>query len=221
MNGTRRMGLVGGTFDPIHYGHLDLADAARTDLGLDSVTFIPAHDPPHRENPRASVFHRFALLALAIDGAPHCAASDAELTRPGPSFTIETLRRWHADGWHPSQLFFIIGTDAFAEIATWREYPAVLEAANFAVLTRPGTTLDASIARAPDLKPRVRRSGDRTPGPHGTSIFLVEARTRDVSSTQVRARLAAGGSIADLVPAPVARHIAVNHLYRPVDELHG
>jgi nicotinate-nucleotide adenylyltransferase len=221
MNVTGRMGLVGGTFDPIHYGHLDLADAARACLGLDAVTFIPAHDPPHRENPRASVFHRFALLALAIDGLPHCSASDAELTRQGPSFTIETLRRWHADGWAASQLFFIIGTDAFAEIATWREYPAVLDAANFAVLTRPGTTLEAALARTPELKPRVRLHGDRTAGSSGTSIFLVEARTRDVSSTQVRARIAAGDSIADLVPAPVARHIAVNHLYRPVDELHG
>jgi nicotinate-nucleotide adenylyltransferase len=209
------MGLLGGTFDPVHYGHLDLADAARSALGLDLVTFIPANDPPHRLDPRESAYHRFALVALALDGRQGCAASDEELANDQPSFTIETLRRWHARGWLPSQLFFIIGADAFAEIATWREYPDVLDAANFAVLARPGTSLDAAIARTPELGPRIRTEAPRD-GARETAIVRVEARTRDVSSTLVRSRLAAGESIEDLVPASVARHIAANHLYAAV-----
>src|SRR5262249_39122927 len=125
---TRRMGLIGGTFDPVHYGHLDAADAARLALGLDEVTFIPAHVPPHRSaQPRASAFHRFALLALALAGRSGYHASDLELGRQGPSFTVDTLRDLHRQGWSPAQLFFIIGADAFAEIATWHEYPAVLD----------------------------------------------------------------------------------------------
>ena len=222
MNVTSRMGLLGGTFDPVHYGHLDVAEAARTRLELDHVMFIPSHDPPHRPiSPRVSAFHRFALIALAIDGREGYRASDVELTRDGPSYTVDTLRELHAEGWRPSQLFFIIGADAFAEIATWHEFPGVLDAANFAVMTRPGTSLEAALARTPDLKPRARRYVPHAPESETTSILLVDARTRDVSSTQIRARIAAEEAIDDLVPQGVARHIASNHLYAAVGELHG
>ena len=221
MSPSRQMGLIGGTFDPIHYGHLDAAAAVRDSLGLDVVTFIPSHDPPHRVDPHESAFHRFALVALAVDGRPEYAVSDAELVREGPSFTVDTLRRWHRDGWLPSQLFFIIGSDAFAEIASWREYPDVLDAANFAVVTRPGTTLEAALAKTPELRARTHTPSSFTNDGVATSILLVEASTRDVSSTAVRARLAAGAAITDLVPGPVARHIEVNHLYGAVNELHG
>ena len=221
MSASGRMGLLGGTFDPIHYGHLDIADAARRHLALDGVTFIPSHDPPHRLDPHASVFHRFALVALAVAGRPGFAVSDAELTREGPSFTVDTLRRMHLEGWGPAQLFFIIGTDAFAEIATWREYPAVLDMAHFVVVTRPGTTLDAAMARVPELRARARHSHEPASHIGSTSLLLVEAATRDVSSTMVRARLQKDEAIDDLVPPAVARHIEENHLYGAVDELHG
>jgi nicotinate-nucleotide adenylyltransferase len=118
------------------------------------------------------------------------------------------------------QLFFILGADAFAEIATWREFPAVLDAANFAVIARPGADLQGAVARTPALSSRVRKAGDRNII-DGTGVFLVEARTRDVSSTAIRTRLASGLPIDDLVPAAVAQHIAANHLYGAVDELHG
>jgi len=133
-----------------------------------------------------------------------------ELTRTGPSYTADTLRAVARQGWRPSQIFFILGSDAFAEIATWREYPAVLDTANFVVIARPGTTLDAAAERTSALRGRL-----------GQSIFLVEARTRDVSSSTIRARLAARQPIDDLVPAAVARHIAAHHLYGAVDDLHG
>lgn len=222
MSGPRRLGLIGGTFDPVHYGHLDAAEAARTHLGLDTVTFIPAHDPPHRHAmPRASAFHRFALTALAIAGYPALRVSDVELSKAAPSYTIDTLRALQRDGTDPSQLFFVLGTDAFAEIATWKEYPAVLEAANFVVMARPGTGVDQALARAPELAARITRKASAPSRARETAIFLVEAPTRDVSSTQVRERLASGRSLDGLVPDAVARHIAAHHLYGAVETLHG
>ena len=206
-----RLGVLGGTFDPVHFGHLDAADAARRALNLDQVWLIPSCDPPHRPiDPLASGYHRFALVALAVQGDETLRASDIELTRTGASYTADTLRAVARQGWQASQIFFILGSDAFAEIATWREFPAVLDAANFVVIARPGTTLDAAAARTPSLRGRL-----------GTSIFLVEARTRDVSSSTIRARLAARQPIDDLVPAAVARHILAHHLYNAVDNLHG
>src|SRR5688572_31876112 len=144
-----------------------------------------------------------------------------EMTRTGPSYTADTLRAVARQGWTPSQIFFILGSDAFAEIATWREFPAVLDTANFIVIARPGTALDDAAARTPALRARLRTPGQETSGASGTSIFLVEARTRAVSSSTIRARLAARQPIDDLVPAAVARHIASHHLYGAVDDLHG
>jgi nicotinate-nucleotide adenylyltransferase len=219
----RRLGLLGGTFDPVHYGHLDAAEAARTALRLDEVQLMPAHDPPHRqEDPRSSAFHRFALIALAIEGRPWLRASDRELRRTGaPSYTIDTLQTLHGEGWRPSQIFFILGTDAFAEIASWRSYPQVLDAAHFVVIARPGMASNAALARVPGIASRLQPAGEYPAAAEKTSVFIVEARTRDVSSTLIRARLTARERIDDLVPATVARHILAHHLYGAVDDLHG
>jgi len=217
----RRLGLLGGTFDPIHHGHLDAAQAAYSALGLDHVLVIPAHDPPHRDDPRTSAFHRFAMVALAIDQVPWMRASDHELLRSGPSYTVDTLQTLHAAGLQPSQLFFILGGDAFAEIGSWRSYPDVLDSANFVVISRPGTDAGAALARVPELRPRIQPPGAAAADPLKTWIYPVDAHTRDVSSTRIRARLAADERIDDLVPAAVARHIVAHHLYRAVDDLHG
>lgn len=216
----RRLGLLGGTFDPVHWGHLDAAEAARQALDLHDVLLMPAHDPPHRPlESRTSGYHRFALAALAVDGRHGWRVSDLELLRPGPSYSIDTLRALHAEGWAPSQIFFILGADACAELASWRAYPELLDAANFVVLARAGTTPGAALARLPGIHDRVRRAEDHTDdGP--TRVLLVEARTRDVSSTRIRERLARGAPIDDLVPTPVARHIVAHHLYGSVDDLH-
>jgi nicotinate-nucleotide adenylyltransferase len=214
MGSTGRLGVLGGTFDPVHYGHLDAAAAARSALGLSAILFMPSHDPPHRPlDPHATAFHRFALVSLAIDGLAGYRVSDEELRRQGSSYTADTLRALHAAGWPPEQIFFILGADAFAEIATWREFPAVLDAAHFAVIARPGTTIDAALARTPPLRARVRRADQGVSTTNGTGVFLVDAATRNVSSTMIRARLAAREAIDDLVPAAVARHMAAHHLY--------
>ena len=216
-----RLGILGGTFDPIHFGHLDAARAARHAMNLDEVRLIPSCDPPHRPaDPHASPFHRFALVALAIQEDGWCRSSDMELRRTGPSYTVDTLRAITAEGWSASQIFFILGSDAFAEIATWREFPAVLDAAQFVVIARPGTSLDVAVSRTPALRSRIRRP-DETRSSAGTSIFLVEAYTRDVSSSTIRARLEARQPIDDLVPPAVERYIVEHHLYGAVGDLHG
>jgi nicotinate-nucleotide adenylyltransferase len=218
----RRLGVLGGTFDPVHFGHLDAGDAAQAALGLDEVRLIPAHDPPHRcVDPRASAFHRFALASLAIGERPSWRVSDVEVSRQGPSYSVDTLRALHADGWKASQLFFILGADAFAEIATWRQFPEVLDDAHFIVVARPGMTVDEATARTPQLRARLRQPDGRSADGPGTAVFLVAARTRPVSSSEIRSRLAAGLPIDDLVPATVARHIMAHQLYGAVDDLHG
>ena len=143
------------------------------------------------------------------------------MARPGASYSVDTLRALHAEGWSAAQIFFILGSDAFAEIATWRQFPDVLDAAQFVVVARPGVTLDEALSRTPQLRPRMRQPADAGVLTGETGVFLVEARTRDVSSTEIRTRLAAGRPIDDLVPASVARHITAHQLYGAVDDLHG
>jgi nicotinate-nucleotide adenylyltransferase len=160
------------------------------------------------------------MVALATGSLPAARASDVELLRTGTSYTYETLAALHADGWAPSQLFFIIGADAFAEIAQWREFDRVVNGTNLAVVGRTGTSLEAALARTP-LRPRVRPLNQAREPSAATGVYLIEAATRDVSSTHIRAELAAGRSIAPLVPEGVERHIIRHGLYGAVDRLHG
>jgi nicotinate-nucleotide adenylyltransferase len=222
MSGSIRLGLFGGTFDPIHVGHLDAAAAARAALALDEVLFVPSHVPPHRAaDPHATPFHRFAMVALATAGETAYRASDIELRRSGASYTYETLAALHAAGWRPAQLFFIIGADAFAEIAQWRQMGRVVEGTNLAVVGRKGTSLQSALDRAPSLRSRLRPIDTAREPSAQTGVYLIEAATRNVSSTTIRTALQAGRSIADLVPDVVERHIIRHGLYGAVARLHG
>jgi len=227
----RRVGILGGTFDPIHLGHLAAGAAGRAALGLDEVRVVPVHDPPHRAaRPRASRFHRFAMAALAVAGEPGLVLSDMEVGADGPSFTATTLGRLHASGYAPGELFFITGSDAFAEIATWHEYPAILDLCHFIVISRPTCSLAVLRSNLQDLAPRmhlVRAGGvvdaEAVARP-GVSIFLVEHGTPDVSSSEIRNRLRDGRSITGLVPPAVERYIDRHGLYRsagPTDPVIG
>jgi nicotinate-nucleotide adenylyltransferase len=215
---TGRTGVLGGTFDPVHEGHVAAAQAARLALALDRVLFIPSRQPPHRSaRPSASAFHRFAMVSLAIAAHPQFVASDVELQRSGPSFTADTLRRLHEAGYRASQLFFVLGTDAFAEIATWHDYPAVLDLAHFAVISRPGQSLDGLAERFPDLAARMRVMTEPPRAESGgptCAVFLVNAPTPDVSSTGIRERAAGGLSLAGMVAPEVERHIGRHRLYQ-------
>ena len=163
MTAPGRIGLVGGTFDPFHLGHLAVAHAARLALALDEVRIVPASVPPHRTaQPRTSAAHRFAMAALGIANEPGLVVDDIELAASGPSYTASTLARFHALGFTASQLFFITGADAFAEIATWREYPRVLDLAHFVVdLTSRDGRSRRLRGELPSLAPRMRDVDDR------------------------------------------------------------
>jgi nicotinate-nucleotide adenylyltransferase len=217
-----RVGVLGGTFDPIHFGHLDAAESARHELALDEVWLVPSLAPPHRpQEPVASAFHRFAMVALAVVERPQYRACDAELLRAGRSYTIDTLQELHARGLAPVQIFFIIGVDAFADIHTWRAYPAVLDAANFAVVSRDDRLPEHVATAVGTHAARIACGTDRPAHEGDTKIFLVGGRTRPASSTLVRARRRASERIDDLVPSCVAQHIEAHHLYEPVGTLHG
>jgi nicotinate-nucleotide adenylyltransferase len=222
MTEKRRVGILGGTFDPIHLGHLVAAEAARSALLLEEVLVVPSHVPPHRQaQPDASGYHRFAMVALAVGPAPGLVASDMELVREGRSYTATTLRDLHARGFQPSQLFFITGADAFAEIATWHEYPAVLDLSHFVVIARPGFPVEMLRSQLPKLASRMRtivgagRSQAGLEAPDRTLVFLVEAGTPEVSSTQIRDRIRWAQPLAGLVPPAVELHIYRHGLYVP------
>jgi len=203
-------GVLGGTFDPIHLGHLAAADAAQQALSLDAMLLIPSRIAPHRADPAgASAGDRFAMAELAVEGRARWAASRIEVERDGPSYTFDTLVELRKA---PSQFFFIIGTDAFSEIATWSRYPAVLDLANFVVVSRPGFTLDSLQKRLPDLADRMT-TPDRFHLSAKTGIILLEAPTPDISSTDIRRRVRSHESIAGLVPETVADYIGTHRLY--------
>jgi nicotinate-nucleotide adenylyltransferase len=200
------LGILGGTFDPIHNGHLAAAAAAQQALGLDAVTLIPSHIPPHRRDPvGATGEQRYDMAVLAAADRPGWSASRIEIDRQGASYTYDTLvelRRTISVG---AQYFFILGADAFAEIDTWSRYPAVLDLAHFVVVSRPGITLDSLRERVPSAFSH-RPSGD-------TRVILVEANTPDISSTDIRRRVRAGHSLSGLVPDAVAGYISTHRLY--------
>jgi nicotinate-nucleotide adenylyltransferase len=209
-----RVGLLGGTFDPIHDGHLAAARVAQRALELDGVRFIPGARPPHRpDSPRASEYHRVEMVRRAIAGSAGWEVCDLELRRDGPSYTFDTLSALHREGLNPLQIFFITGVDAFAEIATWHRYPAVLDAAHFVVVTRPGFSLDSLRVRLPSLAARFAAPGDIA---HSSTplIVLIEGDTPDVSSTEIRRRAARGEGLEGFVPPAVAAYISHHHLYR-------
>lgn len=218
-----RLGILGGTFDPLHHGHLAAAEAARTRLRLDRVIVVPNFDPPHRpSDPHASSYHRFAMGALAIAGREGFEMSDLEMLRPPPSYTAHTLADVAAGGYHPWQLFFITGTDAFAEVATWHDYPRVLDLAHFVVVARPGHGMSVVRERLAPLLPRMLdvNLADATALAHlddpgePTRILVLETPTPDISATDIRHRIAAGASISGLVDPAVADYIERHHLYR-------
>jgi nicotinate-nucleotide adenylyltransferase len=209
----RHVGILGGTFDPIHNGHIGVAEAAEAALGLSRMYVVTANVPPHRRQPVASPFQRYAMVVLAVGHRPGWRASDVELRLEGPSYTSDTLARYLQRGYHHAELFFVIGADAFADIATWHDYPHILDAANFAVVSRPGLSVAALADRLPALAPRMTRAPFVASGRSDTVIVLIDAPTPDVSGTAIRARREAGESIAGLVPPLVQQYIEQHGLY--------
>jgi nicotinate-nucleotide adenylyltransferase len=209
----RRIGIMGGTFDPIHWGHLEAAFAVETALKLMRLLVITSHVPPHRDSPRASGFHRFAMVALAVSGRSGWRASDLELRLNSESYTSDTLRRFHERGYAPAELFFIVGADAFADIQSWKDYPEVLDYAHFAVVSRPGFPVGDLPHRLPMLAERMVTPPLDRGSYLDTMIVLVDSPTSSVSATQIRERRGRGEPISGLVPDSVRQHIEQHGLY--------
>lgn len=220
MTASGRLGLLGGTFDPFHHGHLAVALAADAALDLDAVHLIPAAVPPHRAHqPSASTHHRFAMVALGIAETPGLRVDERELLADGRSYTSRTLAAYASEGWQPSQIFFITGADAFAEIATWHDYPAILDRAHFVVVARPGHDVRTLGDRLPKLRPRMRAADATAPPDAGNTaqpaIWLIHAKTPAVSATAIRQAAAAGRPLTGLTPPLVEQHIIRHGLYGP------
>ena len=210
--------LLGGTFDPVHLGHLGLADDARRALGVPEVRLVPAGDPPHRAAPGASAAHRLAMLRLAIERHPGLAIDERELERQGKSYTALTLDELRAeDARRP--IVLILGADAFRGLPTWHRWRELVELAHLAVAARPGDPFDAALPDA--LVPlwrdrRAASAGELLASPAGR-ILVVRIVPRDISASAIRASLARGGADAErvraLLPPAVWDYIAEHRLY--------
>jgi nicotinate-nucleotide adenylyltransferase len=194
----KRVGVFGGTFDPIHDAHLALAHAALTALALDEVLFIPAGQPWQKTNVGSGVspaLHREAMTRLAIADTPQFTLDSRELQRSGPTFTLDTLRELAAQ-WPTHEWVLIIGADQYAKLHTWRDWRTLLGLCTLAVANRP------SVASAP--APEVQAFAHR----------VVPLPMLDISSTDIRQRVKAGADISALVPPQVARYIETHRLYQ-------
>jgi nicotinate-nucleotide adenylyltransferase len=194
-----RIGLLGGTFDPIHAGHLAAARAAIDCAALDRVLFVPAAQPPHRPPAVAGAEQRLGMCKLAIAGEARFEVSDVELNRAGPSYTVDTLAELHRLN-PDDELFLILGWDAARLFPTWRRPDAVRSLASIVVVARPGSGAPDKA----DLEP-VGLEGD------GVSICLEP--TPDVSASDIRRAVGAGESITAKVPPAVEQYIAAHGLY--------
>jgi nicotinate-nucleotide adenylyltransferase len=211
-----RLGILGGTFDPVHLGHLRLAEEVGEGFSLDKVYLLPAASPPHKGGKTVTPFHhRFEMAKLAVEGSPLLAAFDLEARRQGLSYSIETLKQFHR--LYPShlELYFILGTDAFQEIETWKNYQDLFDYAHFVVVQRPGTPEGKMEERLLSLGVSFRKKGaNRFVAPSGHEVICMEATLMDISSTRIREKAAAGKSIRYLVPESVRCYIFNNGLYR-------
>lgn len=214
----KRIGIFGGTFDPVHDGHLKPAAQAVAALGLDGLVFVPAGIPPHKlDEPRTAFAHRFAMLALATQDDDRAIVSDIEIEREGPSYTFDTLSLLRARSGRAG-LFFLMGSDSFAQISTWHRWDELLDLADLVVLRRPTAWGDELLASVPAvLRPHVTHLGPgAAPAPSGTAehrIYLLDHEPYPISSTEVRERVRTGRPIDDLMPAAVGRYIVKHRLY--------
>lgn len=188
-----RLGVMGGTFDPIHLGHISAAQQVAKQLGLDEVVFVPA-SAPWQKTTHASVSQRLEMTMLAISDYPNFSISTVDIDRPGPTYTVDTLRDLHS-AFEDSELFFITGADSLNTIHSWKDFDLLWSMAKFVGVNRPGHSLE--IPKSP-------------PG----AITLLDISALPISSSQIRAKVDAGESLAGLVPDAVADYIRDNKLYQ-------
>jgi nicotinate-nucleotide adenylyltransferase len=190
-----RLGIFGGTFDPIHVGHLIVSEMARSVLSLDRVVFVPARIPPHKGSGPADPEHRLRMTDLACRDNPAFEVSDLELRRDGPSYTVETLRDLRTRSPEDTELYLLMGADSARDLESWKDHRVLLEESTVVVLTRAGV-------RRSDLPERVARRAT-----------LLSTPVIEISSSDIRRRVREGGSIRYLVPDPVEKYVRSERLY--------
>ncbi len=197
-----KIGVLGGTFDPVHRGHILIAEAARDALVLSEVIAIPPGRPMLKPNERvASAEHRLAMLRLAVAGIPWIKVSTMEIERPGPSYTVDTVAGLRERQGSSGDIYFIIGWDSLAHFPEWREPERIISMCVLAAVPRPGFA-----------RPDIRALEKNVPGITDRVVFLDKPLT-DISSTDIREKASKGESIIDLVPGPVADYIKEHKLY--------
>jgi nicotinate-nucleotide adenylyltransferase len=219
-----KIGLFGGTFNPIHNCHLTIAAQIRERLSLDRILFMPAGDPPHKpQGDLAPAQHRLEMVRLAIATDPAFAVSDFEVRRQAKSYSIDTIRALRSRYDAGTELSFIVGLDAFAEFPSWRQAPELLTLCHFVVMSRTGVAF-ASLADRPPLPPIPRQAlaslDDRTqdrldvPLPGRTHLTLLRLPPCDISASDIRRRIRGRMSVSSLLPAPVESYIMRAKLYQ-------
>jgi len=213
-----KIGLFGGTFDPIHWGHLRSAEEVSETYGLDRVYFIPASIPPHKRGKTTTpAEERMRMVQLAVARNPRFAVSKVELERPGPSYSIDTIRAFASRLTKRDSLYFIIGLDAFREIGTWKDFREIFPLCNFIVTSRPGSKENDPLKGAGvavkklfcyDFKRRNYRHQS------GTRVHFIELTDIAISASEIRALVRKGKSIRYLLPSLVERFIKRRRLYR-------
>lgn len=217
-----RIGLLGGTFNPIHNAHLAIARQAREMLELDRVVMIPSGDPPHKpSNGLASAKDRYEMVRLALASDPYLVISDVEVRRSGKSYSIDTVRLLQQEFGNETRLHFLIGLDAFLEFATWREPETLLTLCSFVVLSRPGLSFQA-LSTLP-LIPRLTQASLMDLDQGRTvrldvqiglqSLICLRVPPSTVSASDIRGRIARGASTANLLPPAVESYILQHHIY--------
>lgn len=197
-----KIGVLGGTFDPIHNGHLEIAEAARARLGLAAVYFVPAGQTPLKEDGAIlAAEHRVEMVRLAIAGHPHFKLSTIEMERPGLSYTVDTINELKNSLGIENELYFILGWDSLAQFPRWKEPKRIIEVGCLVAIPRPGY----SRSDLKELEAAVPGISER--------LIILEGPVVDISATQIRRRVALGLPIVHLVPASVAEYIEKNKLY--------
>lgn len=211
-----KWGLLGGTFDPIHFGHLRSGQEILETLGLDRIIFIPSHIPPFKQHLEVTPFeHRLQMTRLAVSPNPRFTVSDIE-AREGLSYSVDTVRRLKEIQGKVLEPYFIMGQDAFRDIAGWKDWQELLASCNFVITTRPGCEAGSPEAALPDGFAETFKydnSTDSFKGPSGYSLFFRKISFLDISSTDIRERRRRGLSIRYLLPDRVIRYIEENGLY--------
>jgi len=198
-----KIGILGGTFDPIHFGHLFIAQTALDRLGLNKIIFIPTGKPPHKkERLITDSYNRIDMLNLATKSNPQFEISFIEINRDKTSYTIDTIKELQLNYGEDTDIYFITGTDAFIDIETWKEYKELLSIAKFIVMTR-------QILNSELLDEKIELFIKK----YGANITKIEIPTLDISSTDIRRRMKEGNSIKYLLPESVEKYILKNRLY--------